>query len=646
MALPVPNLDDKVFSELVEEARALIPRFAPEWTDHNLHDPGVTMIELFAWLTEMQLYRLNRVSNESRKRFLALVGVEPRSVRPSRVRLSFDYSGGKKSLPVPQGAKITPKGKEELVFETGRDFCLTLSRIQLLQTRRNDEIIDHVQANDAPGVFFAPFGEDGSQNAFFEIGFDRSLDPDHFTDLYFQLYETDLPPVGEHGDEPADHDFSVELAWEYLSDAQTWRELTVLDDASLTLTRSGFIRFQNPRAMWRRDDDLFLIRARIVARDPNGKYDLPPRVEKIHLNMIEARQVETTTFEVLGTASDRPGQKFGLRNSPVVLVKAANKDLDDANSLVIETGNETDGWEDWACVEDFEKSGPGDAHFVMNPENGEIQFGNGLNGHIPLSGMKIRVRQYQASQGAAGNLPAGHEWTTAFVNVVGANLEAAEGGEDFEKLEAAEKRARKSFNKRSRAITMKDFEDLALNAPGLRVARAAAIPNYHPAAPGTVSPASITVVAAPFTRTLSREQFDSAPPAPSESFLRRVRRHLAKHRVVTTDLHVVPPEYVQISVKCRVFPMPKTGTEQVRDRIKNRLNEFLHPTQGGPESKGWPFGRQVFLSEIYQVIDKVEGVDYVTELQILRGDQLTSGDAVEIPAIGLVYAGTHEIEVL
>jgi hypothetical protein len=56
MPLPVPNLDDRTFDRLVDEARRRIPVYAPEWTDHNVHDPGITFLELFAWLTEMQLY--------------------------------------------------------------------------------------------------------------------------------------------------------------------------------------------------------------------------------------------------------------------------------------------------------------------------------------------------------------------------------------------------------------------------------------------------------------------------------------------------------------------------------------------------------------------------------------------------------------
>src|SRR5882757_9248132 len=92
MPLPLPNLDTRRWADLVDEARALIPRFAPEWTDHNVHDPGITLIELAAWLTEQLIYRVNRVPDRFRRKFLDLAGYAPRPPRPSRVVLEFAAS--------------------------------------------------------------------------------------------------------------------------------------------------------------------------------------------------------------------------------------------------------------------------------------------------------------------------------------------------------------------------------------------------------------------------------------------------------------------------------------------------------------------------------------------------------------------------
>jgi Baseplate J-like protein len=73
MPLPLPNLDDRTYTDLVEEARSLIPSERPQWTDHNPSDIGIILIELLAWLTEMALYRVNRVTDKNYETFLKLL---------------------------------------------------------------------------------------------------------------------------------------------------------------------------------------------------------------------------------------------------------------------------------------------------------------------------------------------------------------------------------------------------------------------------------------------------------------------------------------------------------------------------------------------------------------------------------------------
>lgn len=73
MPLPLPNLDDRRFSDLIAEARALLPSLDPSWTNYNASDPGVTLIELFAWLTEILIYRVDLITNDSRQAFLRLL---------------------------------------------------------------------------------------------------------------------------------------------------------------------------------------------------------------------------------------------------------------------------------------------------------------------------------------------------------------------------------------------------------------------------------------------------------------------------------------------------------------------------------------------------------------------------------------------
>ena len=112
MPLDVPNLDDRTWAQLVDDARALIPRVAPAWTDHNVHDPGMTFIELFAWLAEMQLYQINRVSERHREAFARLAGVERLHRIPARVAICVE---GKPVVGtrLPAGTQLTPAAEDD-----------------------------------------------------------------------------------------------------------------------------------------------------------------------------------------------------------------------------------------------------------------------------------------------------------------------------------------------------------------------------------------------------------------------------------------------------------------------------------------------------------------------------------------------------
>src|SRR5437763_14142584 len=89
MTLPVPNLDDRRFQDLVDEAKRRIPRYCPEWTDHNVSDPGITLIELFAWMIEQYLFRLNQIPDKNLIAFLDLIGVKLEPARPAKGEITF-----------------------------------------------------------------------------------------------------------------------------------------------------------------------------------------------------------------------------------------------------------------------------------------------------------------------------------------------------------------------------------------------------------------------------------------------------------------------------------------------------------------------------------------------------------------------------
>src|SRR6187549_3295343 len=122
MALPVPNLDDRRFQDLVDEAKRLVQQRCPEWTDHNVSDPGVTLIETFAWMTDQMVYRLNRVPDRNYVKFLELIGVRLFPPTAAKADVTFWLSAPQdETMTVSTGTEISTVRTEvidSIAFET------------------------------------------------------------------------------------------------------------------------------------------------------------------------------------------------------------------------------------------------------------------------------------------------------------------------------------------------------------------------------------------------------------------------------------------------------------------------------------------------------------------------------------------------
>ena len=92
MPLQAPIIDDRRFEDIVEEARTLIPRYTPEWTDLNDNEPGMALVQLFAWMTDMMLFRLAQVPEAHYIKFLQLLGIELRPAEPAHAEITFPLS--------------------------------------------------------------------------------------------------------------------------------------------------------------------------------------------------------------------------------------------------------------------------------------------------------------------------------------------------------------------------------------------------------------------------------------------------------------------------------------------------------------------------------------------------------------------------
>ncbi|MCA9557420.1 MAG: putative baseplate assembly protein [Myxococcales bacterium] len=143
--IPVPNLDDRTHRDIVEEALRLIPQYCPEWTNFNPSDPGVTLVELFAWMTEMVIYRLNKVTDKNFIAFLNMMGVRLQPPQPARALLQLKLVPGAPATWVKAGTPVSTvqSGRDEpVVFETTEDLLVTDNQLMRAFTQVSDEYSD------------------------------------------------------------------------------------------------------------------------------------------------------------------------------------------------------------------------------------------------------------------------------------------------------------------------------------------------------------------------------------------------------------------------------------------------------------------------------------------------------------------------
>lgn len=158
---PVPRLDDRNFQELMDEMRALIPIYCPEWTNHNPSDPGITMLELFAFLSEIMLYRLNRVPVRNLFSLLDVLGVQPEAPSPARTPLVFTPNPTAHGYTLPKGTAVGARRSgpgEPLVFETEHDLLISTASIVRAIASNGIETKDVTDMlNSTPTQPFQPF---------------------------------------------------------------------------------------------------------------------------------------------------------------------------------------------------------------------------------------------------------------------------------------------------------------------------------------------------------------------------------------------------------------------------------------------------------------------------------------------------------
>jgi predicted phage baseplate assembly protein len=235
----------------------------------------------------------------------------------------------------------------------------------------------------------------------------------------------------------------------------------------------------------------------------------------------------------------------------------------------------------------------------------------------------------------AGNVAAG-QINQALSGVVADavfNPRAAEGGAEGETIQTVLQRGPASVRHHYQAISLTDYEALARDAsPAVAVARA--LPTTH--ASGRPAAGWVRIAIVP--------QSTEAQPQPSFGLRQQVRGYLAARAPadIAGQITVVGPSYLPVGVEAVVAPLNLNAGGDVLNAIRAALAQFLHPLTGGPDSHGWPFGRDVYLSDVASVLEGVPGVDYVSTVNLLL-EGTPAGAVVEVPQDQIVVAGDFRL---
>ncbi len=664
MSLPAPVLDDRTFEQLFADVRRLIPRFTPEWTDHNDSDPGIALLQLFSWLTDATLFRMNQVPELHYVKFLELLGIRLRAAMPAQADLVFETS--RKDVPevfVPARTQVAAPGDDgPLIFETVESFAALTAKLTAVQNFDGFGYTVVTKANETDEQTFDPFGPRASSGAALLLGFDSPVD---FTGQTFRL-QTWVAGPPERGSglscesEALDAPPPSTLVWEF-HDSAVWRPLNVVKDGTRAFTRDGFIALRGPGSRARKSvigpssaAPLYWLRCRVV----QSGYQQSPKLSRVLPNAIRATQAVTVVDEALGASNGQPNQQFSLASAPVVpLERPVYADGPGGvevkiTSLRLEVneGSAENNYRPWLEVEDFLGSGPDDPHYAFDHATGAIAFGDGKRGRVPLANpafpaSNIVAREYRTGGGSQGNVGAGAiaELQSFVEGISGvSNPRAAFGGSDEETLDDAKSRAASTLKSKGRAVTADDFESLAKETRSAAIARAAALPNTNPCFPGAPIPGAVTVIVVPDT--------SDAAPQPTEATLRAVRDWLDQKRLITTELHVVGPKYRFVSVEVNLIVLPTADLGEVQGLAIQALETYLHPLRGGddPSTPGWPFGGAIFYSKVYRLLLDIPGVDRIDDNHLffaLDGDRQPACRDVPIESGELVASREHSVRV-
>jgi len=691
MPVTSPVLDDLDYQQVSELLRARIPVVAPEWTDHNESDPGITLIQLFAHLSEHLGYRLNRVPEKTYVELLKLVGVQLRAAVAAQSRVAFTLSKPARAngVLIASGTSVAASGSgEPPVFETDVALDVLPAQIAALVTTRGT-LLDINSPDDSgpsdameeaekyiddrfsiawdgktpklsdmptqPVQLFGTDSESSHSSLYIGLAFNQSTLAGFKgarAALHIQLDEDEQPDPGgvveagtspisivnafQGGPAPAEYHYYRPPTGGAV--AGTWMPLVVLADETDGWMHSGELRFEVPTQIgpipvgsWQDVESgvSHPLPGKLKTPIDDTPADVPisgwlrvrfgvarkVAIRSINFNTVMVSNLKSVSGERLGNGNSRPGQTFQLSSQNV---------LSSSLELVSRDQERIPEIMRWTEVADFDSAGPEDRVFVCDSEAGVVVFGDGIRGFPPQTRELLIATEYRHGGGANGDVATGaiNKASALPGGVSGAvNVIPARGGRNAESLEEAKRRAPRAFRMRERAVTNADYQDAALMAPGVQIARAAVLPLVRPypeghlidgglargVEVGVTAPGALTVVVVPKVR--------GSYPMPTSTELSAVATHLNKIRLLTTEVHVTTPQYLRIyDLQVAVRAAPGFTSTLLREQIGDALQTRFHVLSGGSDGDGFPFGGSLHHADLVASVFSVPGVDRVEAL--------------------------------
>lgn len=686
MPLSTPALDERSAQDLVDWAKTeLIPKYCPEWTDHNVSDPGVALIEIFAAMTETLLFRVNRIPDRLQNRLLDLIGVKRRGPKAAETEITFYLSAPQPAdVEVKAGTEVATRRKAErpeVVFSTNKPLIMRPAQIKALLTEKASRIgrIDHILSHqlNTQQQLSAPiriFPDDKQQQTnwrpdnkdAFYIGF--AQDPSsQLIQLLFSV--VGAQPVGVIPDRPP-------LRWEaqcLLSNSMLgWQRIhpehdpaNGFIDSTHGFSETGRVAFHLPETMVEATYggvSAYWLRCVIDGQQQGVNwYKESPVAVAISAETwggtVAASHARMVRDEELGRSDGTPGQTFRLRYAPVL-------DPDADEQLVVNAAGRE---ELWTKCDDFGGSDEHSRCYTLDPIDGTVRLGPALVqpdgtlhrfGAVPPLGSRLRFARYRHGGGREGNLAANElvafKSTESYIKAV-RNRARTHGGADAQSINDAAIRAPETLRTRDRAVTASDFVTLAQQVRN--VSRAFA---YAPgrqgvgAAPGAQRPppGEVVLVVLPVVEAEDGQIPIDKIESLATDLESNLRRKIMPCLTLGTSVRFRAPEIypVQIELELRVPHGTQASVQSmIEQTLAQALYRYINPYTGGPAGTGWPFGRTLRVNEISGRIQSFLGDAYIQTLSatLRRGgkNQAIQAEIAAFPAYGMICSAVHIVKV-